>query len=78
MEPNHNNLSTNPQHITLIEWDHFDHHLCRLSHLSSALNDSKNKKQLLHDKLQSLIYVHFIFIFGSFQFSNCIYLTMFI
>ncbi|XP_019431203.1 PREDICTED: UV radiation resistance associated protein-like [Lupinus angustifolius] len=57
MEPNHNNLSTNPQHITLIEWDHFNHHLSRLSSLSSALNDSKNKKQLLHDKLQSLIKV---------------------
>ncbi|KAE9589825.1 hypothetical protein Lalb_Chr21g0313031 [Lupinus albus] len=78
MEQNHNNPSTNPQNITVIEWDNFNNHISRLSSLSSALNDSKNKKQLLHHKLQSLINVHFYFYFWfSFEFSNCIYLTVF-
>ncbi|XP_019464645.1 PREDICTED: UV radiation resistance associated protein-like isoform X1 [Lupinus angustifolius] len=55
MEPNHKNLSTDLQHIKLIQWEDFEHDLARLSSLSSALNESKNKKKILQDKLESLI-----------------------
>ncbi|KAE9610449.1 putative phosphatidylinositol 3-kinase [Lupinus albus] len=58
MEPNQTNLSTDLQHIKLIEWEDFEHDLARLSSLSSALNESKNKKKILQDKLESLIHVN--------------------
>ncbi|KAK7247094.1 hypothetical protein RIF29_41971 [Crotalaria pallida] len=58
MEPNHNDLSTVPQNIKVIHWEDFEHDLATLSSLSSALSESKLKKQFLQNKLDSLIQVN--------------------
>lgn len=47
--------STDPDDVRLIDWEDFEHDLARLSSLSSALNQAKEKKSNLQHKLESLI-----------------------
>lgn len=47
--------STDPDDVRLIDWEDFEHDLVRLSSLSSALNQAKEKKRNLQHKLESLI-----------------------
>jgi len=51
--------STDPDDVRLIDWEDFEHDLARLSSLSSALNQAKEKKRNLQHKLDSLIQVGF-------------------
>ncbi|KAJ4846022.1 hypothetical protein Tsubulata_002537 [Turnera subulata] len=47
--------SDNPK---VIEWEDYEQELARLWSLNSALDESKQKKQILHQKLQSFIKAH--------------------
>lgn len=47
--------STDPDDVRLIDWEDFEHDLVRLSSLSSALNQAKEKKRNLQHKLESLL-----------------------
>ncbi|XP_047340865.1 UV radiation resistance-associated gene protein [Impatiens glandulifera] len=44
--------------LKVIQWEDFEHELARLLSLSSALNEVKQKKLLLHQKLDSLTQVN--------------------
>ncbi|GMH08035.1 hypothetical protein Nepgr_009875 [Nepenthes gracilis] len=46
-----------PDHVKVIQWEDFDQELARLWSLSSALNEAKEKKQNLQQKLETLIRV---------------------
>lgn len=64
MEPNQNlalrtTTTTDPEDAKVIEWEDFEHDLARLSSLSSALNEAKEKKRSLQQKLEALIQVEF-------------------
>ncbi|XP_058731704.1 vacuolar protein sorting 38 isoform X2 [Vicia villosa] len=50
--------ATDPQDVRVIQWEDFEHDLARLSSLSSALNEAKDKKRNLQRKLESLIQVN--------------------
>ncbi|PSR98370.1 UV radiation resistance-associated protein [Actinidia chinensis var. chinensis] len=43
--------------VKVVQWEDFEHELARLVSLSSALNEAKEKKALLQQKLDSLIQV---------------------
>ncbi|KAK7359271.1 hypothetical protein VNO77_01224 [Canavalia gladiata] len=62
MEPNHNPLlvttTTDPEDVKVTEWEDFEHDQARFASLSSALNESKEKKRSLQQKLESLIQVN--------------------
>ncbi|CAK7328438.1 unnamed protein product [Dovyalis caffra] len=45
------------EEVKIIEWEDYEHEGARLWSLSSALNESKQKKQILEQKLHSLIQV---------------------
>lgn len=51
--------ATDPEDVRVIQWEDFDHDLARLSSLSSALTEAKEKKRKLQQKLESLIQVGF-------------------
>lgn len=64
MEPNQKHAlltttTTDPEDVKVIEWEDFEHDLARLSSLSSALNEAKEKKRILQQKLEGLIQVGF-------------------
>ena len=63
MERNQNlslrTTTTDPERVQVIEWEDFEHDLARLSSLSSALNEAKEKKRVLQQKLEELIQVGF-------------------
>ncbi|KAL5100761.1 hypothetical protein RYX36_005088, partial [Vicia faba] len=46
-----------PEDVRVIQQEDFEHDLIRLSSLSSALNQAKEKKQNLQRRLESLILV---------------------
>lgn len=48
-----------PENLNVIEWGVVDQELARLCSLSSALNETKEKKRSLQRKLESLIQVGF-------------------
>ncbi|XP_057747637.1 vacuolar protein sorting 38 isoform X1 [Arachis stenosperma] len=62
MEPNQNisllTTTIDPEDLRVIEWEDFESELARLSSLSSALNEAKEKKRRLHQKLHDLIQVN--------------------
>ncbi|MED6180014.1 hypothetical protein PIB30_006130 [Stylosanthes scabra] len=62
MEPNQNitllTTTTDPEDVRVIEWEDFESELARLSSLSYALNEAKEKKSLLHQKLHELIQIN--------------------
>ena len=43
--------------VKVVQWEDFEHELARLVSLSSALNEAKEKKALLQQKLDALIQV---------------------
>lgn len=45
----------NQEKVKLIQWEDFQQELARMSSLSSALNEVKQKKLLLQQKLESLL-----------------------
>lgn len=59
MEPNQPLSSEN---VKVIEWEDFDQELARLWSLSSALNEAKEKKISLEEKLNSLLQVVALFL----------------
>ena len=63
MERNQNlslrTTTTDPERVQVIEWEDFEHDLARLSSLSTALNEAKEKKRVLKQKLEELIQVGF-------------------
>ncbi|KAI5385059.1 uncharacterized protein LOC127107828 isoform X2 [Lathyrus oleraceus] len=50
--------ATDPEDVRVIPWEDFEQDLARLSSLSSALNEAKEKKRNLQHKLESLIQVN--------------------
>ncbi|MED6204868.1 hypothetical protein PIB30_012639 [Stylosanthes scabra] len=62
MEPNQNitllTTTTDPEDVRVIEWEDLESELARLSSLSYALNEAKEKKSLLHQKLHELIQIN--------------------
>ncbi|MED6167471.1 hypothetical protein PIB30_002953 [Stylosanthes scabra] len=62
MEPNQNitllTTTTDPEDVRVIEWENLESELARLSSLSYALNEAKEKKSLLHQKLHELIQIN--------------------
>ncbi|KAJ1407270.1 putative UV radiation resistance-associated protein isoform [Sesbania bispinosa] len=63
MEPNQNislrtTTTTDSEDVKVIEWEDFEHDLARLASLSSALNEAKEKKRSLQQKLEALIQVN--------------------
>ncbi|XP_061373042.1 vacuolar protein sorting 38 isoform X2 [Gastrolobium bilobum] len=63
MEPNQNlslrkTTTNDPDDVKVIEWEDFEHDLATLASLSSALNEAKEKKRSLQQKLETLIQVH--------------------
>lgn len=48
----------------VIQWEDYEQELARLCSLTSALNEAKKKKQLVQQKLQSLIQVNYFLLFS--------------
>lgn len=48
--------------VKVIQWEDYEQELARLCSLTSALEEAKQKKLLLQEKLQSLIEVNFFFL----------------
>lgn len=49
----------------IIQWEDYEQELARLCSLTFALNEAKQKKQLVQQKLQSLIQVNYFLLFFS-------------
>lgn len=48
----------------IIQWEDYEQELARLCSLTFALNEAKQKKQLVQQKLQSLIQVNYFLLFS--------------
>ncbi|KAK2975205.1 hypothetical protein RJ640_022097 [Escallonia rubra] len=57
MEQNQAKKAINQEDVKVVQWEDFEQELARLLSLSSALNEAKEKKALLQEKLHSLIQV---------------------
>lgn len=47
------------KNLKIIQWEDYEQELVRLCSLTSALNEAKEKKELVQQKLQSFIQVKF-------------------
>lgn len=49
--------------VKVLQWEDYEQELARLCSLTAALNEAKQNKQLLEEKLQSTLRVWLLFIY---------------